>query len=659
MKNHISGLFASLLLACLPLSAFARQAEQEEELPDLLAMEVAKPPSQSAAIAPLLEATYVKTFEPAQTFAGNSLAGTESWSGDWRAAGGMYTGVVGASGSALLLLDDTAYQDLAIAATFACDAGCEPGLFLHGKTMHGNLSGVLYSFSSDGGTAYALTLDGEGRELSREKLDPSPSPYPPEMLTFRAEFPGLGLLYAWELSGGQKITPLQLDGKMNKAEVHMVGTSLRGLLNGAGTAEANTTGFGRIGLYAGGAAGTEIRFTDIGFKPMDRKHAQPVEVTADRFSKQQLEAMFYSEAITAADVNLDGYVDVISGPNIFMGPDFLTRQELFVPKTYAPTSYPDPLLASAGDMTGDGYPDILYTGEPGRPGYLYVNPAGEVRRWDKHKVIASVDNEVAFADDIDGDGELEYVYGDGGYLGYAEPGDDPTAPWPFHAVTEQGPWGAMYAHGLGTGDVNGDGRKDLIQAYGWWEQPEDPLAGKWTYHPEMFGRWGSQQGGGGGARAFAYDVNGDGLNDIITSLEAHGFGLAWFEQKRNAAGDISFEQHTIMGDFDNKKDGVVFAALHAVTLADIDGDGLKDIVTGKRWWAHFGENPNDPDAFGDPVVYWFKLVRNSDGSAHFVPELINNNSGVGTDMVTADLNNDGLPDVLTSTRRGTNIFLSK
>ena len=37
-----------------------------------------------------------------------------------------------------------------------------------------------------------------------------------------------------------------------------------------------------------------------------------------------------------------------------------------------------------------------------------------------------------------------------------------------------------------------------------------------------------------------YDVNGDGLNDVVTSIAAHGIGLAWFEQKRDGAGKISF-----------------------------------------------------------------------------------------------------------------------
>jgi hypothetical protein len=664
-RSLFARLAALALVALFSPNAFGQDQEtKEEELTiwDLLS-QVAPPPSPSAARAPVLDAVYVQTFAPSRTFDGQDLKGTEVRSGSWRAMNGTYVGTVGAGGSALLLLGDEAMQDLALAASFSCGAGCKPGLFIHGQVKGDETSGVLYSFADGEIGAYHLAVDRQGREIERTKIDPPPFPYPMSMLDFRAEFPGLGLLYPSQLGGRQGIAPLRLDHTWNKVEIHMVGTVLRGLLNGAGTADAGVTAphpasYGLAGLYVSGPPGTEIQFASVGLKSMDKKNAHPIEVTAPRFRKQQLEAMFYSEAVTAADVNRDGNMDVIAGPNIFLGPDFTSRQELFVPRTYSPTSYPDPLLASAGDWTGDGWPDILYTGEPGRPGFLYVNPGAAVHRWEKHMVIPSVDNEVAFADDIDGDGQLEYVYADGGFLGYAEPGADPTRMWTFHAVTEKGPWGAMYAHGLGTGDVDGDGRKDLIQAYGWWKQPASPTGTPWTYHPHMFGRWGTQQGGGGGARAFAYDVNGDGLNDVVTSLEAHGFGLAWFEQKRDAAGQISFVQHTIMDDFAHPNNGVVFAALHALTMADIDGDGLQDIVTGKRWWAHFGENPTDPDAFGAPVVYWFRLVREN-GQAHFVPELINNNSGVGTDMITADLNNDGLPDVLTSARRGTNVFISQ
>jgi hypothetical protein len=544
---------------------------------------------------------------------------------------------------------------------FRCAEGCRAGVLLRGSTRPaGTASGMLYGFAGELG-AFRVAFEASGKESHREKLAPSPSPYPASMMTFRGEFPGLGNFMAGSM--GRSVPPpaLLASGEWNHVEVYLAGNSVRGLLNGRAIPEAHAAGvapgdYGAVGLFASGA---EVRLKDVGVKGLDEKAIQPTEVTSPGFEKRQLEALFYSEAITAADVNRDGHLDVIAGPFIHMGPDFITRRELFIPRAYEKQAYPDPLLASAGDYTGDGYPDVLYTGEPGRPGFLYVNPGDTIRRWDKYPVIASVDNEVAFMDDLDGDGKEEYVYGDGGLVGYAAPGPDPTTPWVFHPVTEKGPWGAMYAHGLGTGDINGDGRKDIVQAYGWWEQPAAKSDAPWPYHPYALGKWGPQQGGAGGARAYVYDVNGDGRNDIITSIEAHGWGLAWFEQTRDASGRIAFTEHRIMGDATQPNNGIAVAALHALTLGDVDGDGLLDVITGKRWWGHFGENPTDPDAWGDPVVAWFRLVREGGGRARYVGEVINNNSGVGTDMISVDLNKDGRADVLTSTRRGTNIFLSR
>jgi hypothetical protein len=153
---------------------------------------------------------------------------------------------------------------------------------------------------------------------------------------------------------------------------------------------------------------------------------------------------------------------------------------------------------------------------------------------------------------------------------------------------------------------------------------------------------------------YAYDVNGDGLNDVITSLSAHGFGLAWYEQYREA-GEVKFREHIFMNkEASENPYGLRFSQLHAIDLVDIDGDGLKDIVTGKRFWAH--GPTGDPDPGAAPVLYWFQLQRNADKSVDFVPHLVDSLSGVGTEVKAQDHNKDGLPDIVVGNKKGVFVF---
>ena len=87
----------------------------------------------------------------------------------------------------------------------------------------------------------------------------------------------------------------------------------------------------------------------------------------------------------------------------------------------------------------------------------------------------------------------------------------------------------------------------------------------------------------------------------------------------------------------------------------MDGDGLKDIVTGKRFWAH--GNHGDPEPNAPAVLYWFKLVRHPDKQVDFIPHPIDNDSGVGTQVVAADINGDKFPDLVVGNKKGTFVHL--
>ena len=196
------------------------------------------------------------------------------------------------------------------------------------------------------------------------------------------------------------------------------------------------------------------------------------------------------------------------------------------------------MVSFTHNFTGDGWPDQwCATGNNGMgPGVLFVNPTGESRRWDRRVVTPDVWMEETMLRDMDEDGRPEIVMAiPGGTIVLVRPDPGaPTRPWTITPVTEAGPWGANNAHGIGVGDLNNDRRLDIVTAWGWFEQPPaNSRKGLWTYHPVALGRWGKSQGAAGGAEMAVYDVNGDGLNDIVTSLEAHGFGLAWFEQEKS------------------------------------------------------------------------------------------------------------------------------
>lgn len=373
------------------------------------------------------------------------------------------------------------------------------------------------------------------------------------------------------------------------------------------------------------------------------------------FRKLHLENTFFCEGANVADFNRDGHLDVVSGPFWYAGPDFQKRHVIHEPTPYDPHGYSENFLTYSADFNGDSWVDILYVPWPGKDAFWFQNPGASLEEneqsWVPHRALTDVGNESPAWIDLNGDQRPELVFNIQGQLGYAT--WDPMQPdrmWEFHPISDRRDYYQRYTHGLGVGDLSGDGRLDVLESAGWWEQPHSLNTEPWIWHPYPFAE--------AGAQILVGDLNGDGLNDVVTSWHCHNYGLVWHEQIRRENGQIDFRQHTILSPTPDVNSAEFrLSQMHALAWGDINQDGCLDIVTGKRFWAHGPQGDAEPSAAA--VLVWFESQKTAEGQVDFTPRLIDNDSGVGTQVVATDVNLDRVPDIVVGNKKGTFLFLSQ
>jgi MYXO-CTERM domain-containing protein len=299
------------------------------------------------------------------------------------------------------------------------------------------------------------------------------------------------------------------------------------LVVGASTYDNGQTDEGRIYVYLGSAAG--LTGAPVTFEP-------------------NVAGAFLGASVAAADLNGDGRSEVIAGAPIFSGGQTgegrvyvllgaVTGPNVAAPQTFendTASSAVGTSVASAGDVNGDGFGDIVvgapgFGGGAGRIIVLFgsLTGLGATNRTADGVAGSAFGTAVASAGDVTGDGFADLVVGSPSYDN-TETDEGRITVLPGGAAA----FGAAYNYEpnlanaqLGTsvagGDLNGDGLGDVVTG----AALQSGGSGRTYVFLAAAGGGGLPalpsfdfaEGGGGWGKAVATgDLNGDSVSDLIT-----------------------------------------------------------------------------------------------------------------------------------------------
>jgi hypothetical protein len=344
---------------------------------------------------------------------------------------------------------------------------------------------------------------------------------------------------------------------------------------------------------------------------------------------------YRGEAVGVADFNNDGLLDIVALPFIYLAPDFKAHEICTIEGDVDEEGkgYRWDFINAPVDVDGDGLLDVVTASWFGMKAEWLRNPGNFDEQWERHLIVENGNYECGDLCDIDGDGKMNQVLPAVTKTVWYEPGmKDGKQQMLRHVISEKD-----MELGVGYGDINGDGRPDVIRPSAWFEAPEDPRTGEWIEHPLALG--GEEEGTvGHTAPILVYDVNNDGLPDIISAI-AHGYGIFWWEQQRDGE-EISWKRHLIDDSWSQP---------HSLALADLDGDDDLDLVAGKRFMAH---NGGDPGAYAPLCVYWYELERGPEPT--WKRHVLSYDEGIGSglNLIATDLDGDGDIDIVVTGKWG-------